>query len=152
MSETSNISARQYLKQLQKFYNNIEQNQEELQQLRASTISIGSVDISKERVDGGKISTNAPFANIIIKAEELEEEINTMRKKYDAHRQTLIKQINNLTDNRYINILYKRYIEFKTLSQTAKEMNYAYRHIKRLHNKALLDFSMKNVNMSPLIV
>lgn len=148
MSETSNITARQYLKQLQKLYNNIEQKQEELQQLRASTTSIDSIDVSKERVDGGKISTDAPFANIVIKAEDLDREIIGMRRKYNTYKHKMIKQINNLTDSRCINILYKRYIEFKTLSQIAKEMNYAYRHIKRLHNRALLDFGMKNINMS----
>ena len=48
--------------------------------------------------------------------------------------------INELTDERYITVLYRRYIEFQTWEKIAIEMGYNTRYVQQLNGNALLQF------------
>jgi hypothetical protein len=46
-----------------------------------------------------------------------------------------------MSDYRYIDVLYKRYIECKRFELIAVEMNYDYDYVRKLHVKALEVFA-----------
>lgn len=46
-----------------------------------------------------------------------------------------------------MNILYKRYVEYKRLKTIADEMNYTYEYIRSMHGWALEEFSKKILNL-----
>ncbi|MDO5397048.1 MAG: DUF1492 domain-containing protein [bacterium] len=137
------MPAKQYLGQLKKLDEKIRQKREKLQNLKECTKSTGSVDVTKERVDGGKVSTDATYVDTLIQIEKLDKEISEMIKEYNVYEREIKRHINILTNEVYITLLRKRYVEFKTLSQIAKEMNYSYDYARFLHGKALKAFEIE---------
>ena len=101
--------------------------------------TVGSVDYSKERVQSSP-SQDAPFVRVIHKIIELEEEINAEIDKFIDKKHLIINQIHALNDTNYANILFKRYVEYKSLELIAVEMHFSYDYIKHLHGYALADF------------
>lgn len=53
---------------------------------------------------------------------------------------TIINQIQALNDTKYVQVLYKRYVEYKRLEQIACEMSYTYQYIKELQKRGLQEF------------
>lgn len=56
-------------------------------------------------------------------------------------RADLVLKITSMSDYRYIDVLYKRYIECKRFELIAVEMNYDYDYVRKLHVKALEVFA-----------
>ena len=65
-------------------------------------------------------------------------------------RDVIIGQIHNLHDDRYISVLFKRYVEIKSYELIAVEMNYSFDYVKELHRDALEDFRLKHPTLSHL--
>lgn len=63
-----------------------------------------------------------------------------MIESYTQEQNKIISQIQSLEDSRYIEILYKRYVEFKSFELIAVELNYEYSWVTRIHNQALEEF------------
>jgi len=43
-------------------------------------------------------------------------------------------------NTKYLQVLYKRYVEYKSFEQIAVEMGYTYDYIRKIHIKALRNF------------
>ena len=86
------------------------------------------------------LSENAPFVHIVHKIIELEKEINAEIDKFVNKKHEIINQIQGLKDTRHIEILYKRYVQFKSLETISVELNYTYQYTRELHGYALQDF------------
>ena len=56
-------------------------------------------------------------------------------------RADLVLKITSMSDYRYIDVLYNRYIECKRFELIAVEMNYDYDYVRKLHVKALEVFA-----------
>lgn len=142
------MKAKEYLQQLRRLDTIINQKNNELADLRMKSRSIGSVDSSKERVQTSP-SGDASFVNIIGRMIDLEEEIKQETKAFVCEKHKIINQIQGLKNADYISLLYKRYVEYKSLGKIAAEMNFSYDHIKHLHGYALIDFERKYFNSAP---
>ncbi len=70
-----------------------------------------------------------------------------MIESYTQEQNKIISQIQSLEDSRYIEILYKRYVEFKKFELIAVEMNYDYNWVKNLHGMALMNFETTYPNI-----
>lgn len=130
---------KEYLRQLRTAEIKIEQKEEELERLKASLESI-STGTDGERVQTtprDKVSEEVP------QMVDLEEEINADLGALLMLRNKIINEIQSMDNPIYINILYKRYVQYKSLEEIAVEMSYSYIHIKRLHGYALLEFQRK---------
>lgn len=57
--------------------------------------------------------------------------------KYMLLKNNIINDIYRTDDNRYISILLKKYVELKTLEQTAVAIGYSYERTRHLHREAL---------------
>ena len=71
---------------------------------------------------------------------DLEEEINEDLGALLMLRNKIINEIHSMDNPVYIDILYKRYVQYKSLEEIAVEMSYSYRQIKRLHGISLQGF------------
>lgn len=134
------MKAKEYLSQLQRLDTIINQKIQERADLRAQLTSISSPDLSKDRVKGGKLPGESGFADRIVKLLSLEEEIDRDTDAFIDLKHKIIGQIHNLSDAKYIKLLYKRYVEFKRLEVISVEMNYTYQYTKELHGYALQEF------------
>ena len=66
-------------------------------------------------------------------------EISEKVKELIRVKREIIEAISKVENGTYRAILYERYIRYKKWERIATEMNYDYRHICRLHGKALLE-------------
>ena len=133
---TTPENPKEYLRQLHRLELCIEQRQEELNRLR-ELIGSHAIDYG-ERVQTSPSADSIP--DEVIRRADLEADISRKIERFLQLKHKIINEIQLLDNAVYVNILYKRYVEYKTLEEIAVEMNYSYRQIKRLHGLALLDF------------
>lgn len=138
----NDVNPKEYLLKLQRLNANINQKIAELDSLRLMCTSIKSPSFDSDKVQTGG-SGDAPFVRQIEKIMLLQSEINAEIDRFVDEKHTIINQIQQLSDSRYIEILHKRYVEFKRLEVVAVEMNYSYQYTIELHGHALKAF--KNI-------
>lgn len=132
------MTAKEYLRQIQCIKYKIELIESEIQELRENLTAIGGAP------DGERVQTSSngdTLPNRIGRILEKEEKRKRLLYAYTEKREIIIDQILALQDKRYVEILYKRYIEGKRLEQIACECNYSYDHIRRIHGQALQAFT-----------
>lgn len=142
------MKAKEYLQQLQRLDTVINQKIKEVHDLRLQAQSTGGIDYSKERVQTSP-SGDVPFVKPICRIIDLEAEINAEIDKFVDEKHKIINQIQGLKNSDYISLLFKRYVEFKSLERICVEMNFSYDYIKHLHGYALKDFEDKILNTTP---
>lgn len=142
------MKAKEYLHQLRRLDTVINQKIKEIQDLRFQTQSIKGIDYSKEKVQTN-LSGNTPFVKLIDKIIDLETKINAEIDRFVDEKHKIINQIQGLKNSAYISLLFKRYVEFKSLERICVEMNFSYDYIKHLHGYALKDFEDKILNTTP---
>lgn len=137
------MTAKEYLQQLQRLNTMINQKIKELDDLRSMSTSVGSFDYSKDRVQTSP-SGDAPFTKIVNKIVTLDEEINREIDSYVDEKYRIINQIQALQNPVHIQVLYKRYVEFKRLEVISVELNYTYQYTRELHGYALKAFETEH--------
>lgn len=135
------MKAKEYLQQLQRLDTIISQKMVELEDLHLKVTSTGSIDYSKERVQTSP-SGDAPFANMIARIADLEDEINAEIDRFVDEKHKIINQIQGLKNSDYISLLFKRYVEFKKFETIAVEMNFTYQYVLNMHGYALKEFEI----------
>ncbi len=133
------MKAKDYLKHLKHLDTIINQKIQELSDLRLKASSSTGIDYSKEHIKTSVVE-EAPFVKTIHKIIEVEQQINTEINKYVEEKHKIINEIQGLKDTRYVEILFRRYVEFKSLETISVELNYTYQYTRELHGYALQDF------------
>ncbi len=133
------MKAKEYLQQLRRMDTAINQKLREQQDLRALAAHVPAVGYAGDRVQGGR-SGGAPYVDAVHRLLDLEAEINREIDTYADRKHEIIGQIQALGPPQYAEILYKRYVEFKSLEEIAGEMHYAYGYVRSLHGRALQEF------------
>lgn len=131
------MNAKQYLKQAYRLNELIKSNQDELNALRESAISISGIDYSKDKVQSSKSSGDAGFVNIVAKIVELEDSINDDIAMCISLKNEIRTVINNVQDADEKILLRLRYINFYTWEQVCENMSVSLRTAHRIHSSAL---------------
>ncbi len=138
------MKAKEYLMQIEILSVKIEQKKQRAKEYRDLALCSGGFDYSKERVQtsnlGGQIEDR------IIRYVSLESEITENIFMLQQMKDKITGEIHNLNNSDYIILLYKRYVECKSLGQIAKDMHYSYDRIKHMHGNALMDFEKINLS------
>jgi len=134
--------AKEYLKQVETLDAKIQQKKIELDSLKGNAIGLGAFDYSKEKV---QTSASESISGKIAKYVDFERELQEDIVRFAELKHRVINQIHMLDDPKYINVLFKKYIEYKGLKEISKELGYSYDHIRRVHGWALLEFQRKNL-------
>ncbi len=140
------MKAKEYLLQLQWMNTVINQKIREVNDLRAKSKNIGGTGCSKERVQTSP-SGEAPFVKLVGRIADLEREINTEINAFIEEKHRIINRIQALRNSKHIEVLYKRYVEFKRLEVIAVEMNFTYQYTRELHGHALQEFERTYKNL-----
>lgn len=146
MSEKKSLSARQYLEQLETLDTVINQNLERLEEMKLSATNIRGIDYSKDRVETSV--SGDKLGNDVTRYLTLNEQINAEIDRFVDAKEQIISEIRGLHTNNYVQVLYKVYVQYKSIRQTAKEMKRSYPYVLELHKKALVEFekTYKNLN------
>ena len=74
---------------------------------------------------------------------DLEREIQAEIDRFADERHEAINRIQSIENPLYSDILFQRYVEYKSLYEIAKEMKYNYGYTRQLFGKALQAFSKR---------
>lgn len=131
------MKAKDYLKLLKKYDILIDAKTEKIQRLKAL-----AERTTKTFSDTGNVQTsykNDVLEDSVIKIMELQKELNVEVKEMLEVQENIEKMINNLKNNNYCEILYKRYVYKYTWEKIAVEMNYNITWVQVLHGRALAE-------------
>lgn len=134
-----------YLQKLKNLNVKIEQKKLQLEDLKSKMESVGAI-----RYDGVRVKNSNPVSSVeklTIRYVDLEAEISQDIMKFQEMKDRIINEIHQIEDSRYVEILFKRYVEYKTYELIAVEMNYSYDYVRTLHKRAVGAFS-KNAHKS----
>lgn len=131
------MTAKKYLSELQVINTKIEQLQEQRQMYLDMATSI-TAPVNPVKVQTNRISDliGDKTSKAIDLGKKIDEEINNLWNK----QQEVVKEIQSLHNVDYIRILFKVYVQFKTIKQASFEMKKSYSYTVELHKKALAAF------------
>lgn len=135
------MTAKEYLLQVKLLDVKIQQKQEQIDELRDKAQSVGAQQTDAIRVQSSKDGDT--IGRKVVKYASLEADIQAYTYDLMCLKNKIINQIQQLTDVRYVQLLYKRYVEYKRLELIAVEMVYDYDYARTLHGYALQAFASK---------
>lgn len=138
MAEKKRLTARQYLEQLQMIDMQINQDIERLDEMKESALCTGAIDYSRERVQTSPKSDK--IGADVTRYVTLNEKINAEIDSYVDAKEQIIREIRELHDFYYVQVLFKVYVQFKNLKVAAEEMERSYAFVRNVHKKALEAF------------
>lgn len=131
------MTAKEYLSKLEKIEVEIEQKTEERQELMQRATSITTTfGIDKVQTS----PKHDRMAELVAKAADMEREIALMLASLWDERNKIVNRIHALNTTNYITLLYKRYVQNKSLGQIAEEMSYSDQYVREMHCKAIKEF------------
>lgn len=139
------LTAKEYLEQLAVINDQINQNLELLDEMKTDASSVSGIDYSRERVQtstlGDKLCKDV--TRYIAFNDHINEEIDL----FVNAKEQIIGEIRGLRDRNSINILFKVYVQFKSVKQASQEMKKSYNYAISLHNQALKTFEKTYKNL-----
>ena len=132
-----------YLRRIRCLDVHIDQKIKELESLRAAAVRIGGANYARDPGTGGRKQC-AGDTGIVERIVDLEREIEAEIDRFVDERHETINRIQSLDNPMYADILFQRYVEYKSLREIAREMRYSYSHTRRLFGKALRVFMAKD--------
>lgn len=136
--EKKTLSAKKYLSQLAVIDEAINQDLERLSEMKENTLRTGGIDYSRDRVQTSPVGDR--LCSDVTRYTAFNEEINEEIDRFIDARERIIKEIRELHDVNYIQVLYKVYVQFKTLTMTSREMQRSYNFVLNVHKMALKEF------------
>lgn len=148
MSDKKSLSARKYLEQLQEIDISINQELERLAEMKSGASCTGAIDYSKDRVQTSPVNA---LEKRVCNYVDFEERLNSHIEQFTDAKEQIITEIRGMHNRYYINILYKVYVQFKSIGQAADEMKLSYSYVAELHKRALKAFEDTYKNLHYLI-
>ena len=135
------MTAKEYLDEIGVITERIKQKEIQLECLRETAGGAAALRYDKVQIQ------NSPQGDMlekkVIELIELEESILVEKVHLEKLRAQVISQIHELDDERYIKVLFKRYVEKKSYELIAVECSYTYDYIRELHSDAIRAFGHK---------
>lgn len=136
------MNAKEYLQEIQRLDVYIKQQKIEFESLKSLHTDIQAVDYSKVRVQTSR--SGAGFTKASDQMLELYHEIEKDIDFFGRMRHVRIKQIQDMEKVEHMDILFKKYVEYKTIECISQEMGYSYKYTSQLHTDALKAFWKAN--------
>lgn len=131
------MTAKSYLKQIEIMNNKINTKIQELCESKQLAYSTGALS-NDERVKSS--GSQDRMGNDVVRIVDMENAIDDMIDTYVDYKYAAIKEIRKLNDEKMKQVLYERYIEFKTYEDIAKDMHMTRSGAYKLHNRAIEEF------------
>ena len=101
-------------------------------------VSFGGIDYSADRI---MTTPENKLEKAVIKLEERMEALDNKIARVSIEIDDRIESIERLTNDTHRSLLYKRYVEYKSLEQISVEMGYVYNYTCNLHGDALKELA-----------
>jgi DNA-directed RNA polymerase specialized sigma subunit len=126
------------LKRLEALHDQLEILQDKREAFKELLVNVPAIDYEKAKVQTS-IFQDPAFAKVAAELSDIEAQIARLTVEYITAKAEIIERLYRLP-KRQRDVLFKRYVEFKSLTQVAGEMVLSYAHIRRLHQQALYNF------------
>lgn len=133
------MTTKQYLEEIRIMdihTNNLISEKEQLFNMATSCTVPTDSEHVKSSPSGDKID------RLVVKIVQLEMDIAERIDAFIDIKNKIIRELEQIGDEKYYQLLYKRYVEYKDFSIISKEMNYSYKYIIELHGRALEQFKI----------
>lgn len=138
------MKAKEYLEQIGELETRIKQKETQLDCLRET--AGGAAAIRYDKVQIQQSVHGDALERSVLKLIDLEQQIINDKVALEQLRNKIINEIHETHDERYIKVLFKRYVEHKTYELIAVECFYTYDYTRVLHSEALRAFGkLKNL-------
>ena len=134
------MNAKEYFEQVKKLDAAIDRNLERLQEIRSRAEYKPPSLYSGTGAGRGSGASKDWLINNVCSIVELEEKIEKSAISFELEKQHIIDQLLHLQNGDYIQVLCKRYIDFKPWRQISVEMDCSESYLKQLHRNALAEF------------
>ena len=135
--EKIKLTAKEYLDQLQDIDINIDQDISRLHALRMNATGAKGIDYTKDRV---MTRPSDRLCSDVCDIMTLDKKITDKIDRFVDAREQIIDQIRGLHNAAFNQILFKVYVEYKSLKQTSSEMHRSYAFVRDKHKEALQAF------------
>lgn len=139
------MTAKEYLKQIEALDIKIRQKQDQLDCLKET--AGGNAAIRYDKLNVQITVAQDMMERNVLRMVELEEKIWADKLKMETLKDQIIDQIQSLEDERYIDLLFRRYVKYQKFEQIALDMSYDYVYIRELHGEALGAFEQEYKNI-----
>lgn len=134
------MTAKEYLSQVQEKQNQILEQEEYIQRLRA-TLDVAGIRYDKERIQTSPDPDK--MAHTFSKIFEQEEILEGMKKAFVEFRIKVIDMIRQIENEIFRKVLNIVYIDGKNLKECAKDIGFSYDYVREIHIQALSAFDTK---------
>lgn len=136
--KTERLGTREYLRQIQRINAQIEQLEIRIAELKEKATAGGAIRYDKpDVVTALRTDTQE---NQVLNYVVLEQEAEAKRLELESLKNKITFEIQRVDDERYMQVLFKRYVECKDMLIVAAEMNYSYEWTRHLLTQAVTEF------------
>lgn len=135
------MTTAQYLKQISTLKTKIEQKTVYIEELRSRAMAAGAVKYKTVAVQTSV--SNGKLESLVTEYVELEMQAQMDILNFEKMRTKIIEQIQELPEEKYIKILFKRFVECKSFEIIADEMNYDVDYARTVNRRAMQQFEKK---------
>lgn len=132
------MTASEYLGQVEVLNVRIDQKRKELERIQNEAYGVKGMRYDTDRVQTSPVDH---MPDMVIRCIELESEIQKDIERNIEFRHRIIYQIQGMPDLKHVQLLYKKYVELKTNPVIAGEMDMAEDTVRKIHTKALQEFT-----------
>ncbi len=138
MTVETQSPVKEYLGEIKRLSIAIDSMERSIETMREEIASIQGISYDKDRVQSSASADG--MINKMIRLDEMACELEDTMIERAKKRAEITTQITLMPNGTYMQLLFKRYVEFKRFEQIAVEMNYSYDRIVHIHSEALQDF------------
>lgn len=131
------MRAKEYLMQVREADEKLNRRLRQRDELTMMVYGISAVRYDKDRVKGGNIPGDD---NRLDKLMDLDNELIAEAKELAELKKRITEEIERVDNPLYAEILFRRYVQKKSLDRIAKELNYSYAYVRHQHGAALKFF------------
>ena len=140
--------AKEFLMQVRSRYEEVQEQKEYVDRIRDS---LGVAGINYDSESCQSMSDPHSREHLLLKMIEEDKKLKKMNKDYAEFRVSVIDMIHNVSDRRDRKILYRVYIDFKSLYEVSSEMSYSYEYTRKIHLEALKNFTHTMLQYYPMM-
>ena len=133
------MNAKEYLMQIRRIDLSIRQKIKEYELRCKSRVLVSGIDYDKDRVQTSP--SNVGFTRESEILADMDADIRKSILDLMDRKDKIIGQIQKIDRIEYAEILFKRYVEYKSFKDIMTEMHLSYYRVCHLHGEALLEFS-----------
>lgn len=133
------MTAKEYLRRIRDTESDLRSAEQDYQRARDDVMNLKAIQYDKDKVSNSHIGD---LSDAIAALERYAERVSGQWDRLIALRTEAEKQIEQIVDGRYREVLHRRYLQGESWEYIAVGMGYAFRTVTWLHGRALGQFKV----------